>query len=363
MSTLKCEHLCASCKQFMHQCLHRGLLLDQWLDLPCGLKPQDPHDPRSTRIHRVIGMKGCPIPCRPVKSANGVRQSNAQWRKCELCDIQLASTEDCGLQNAFLALKHIIYDARDRRVAPTGVRVTDDKVANVPDSASEPPSTDPSESLTTTASNTSVVSAAPSSRVFLRRRQALRAAKSLAVSVGNQLSCIAHIRRSGSDDVSSALGSSVHNVISGWLDFLFSFAPGLNSRLLAPPSPGDDGKYCGICGAQSGCKRGTAFTAYVCLQWDGFRSVCQQCFSNRVHNRDRGFNNAYFTLHILPNGDIGGVVEAVQMVVDWYLDNAAAYGLAHTVSSDVLAARNELSSFEDKDVFTRYSYQKRWSTT
>lgn len=174
-SNLECKYLCANCTQIMHDCLHRGLLLDEWQDSRYDPNIQEPLQPRIILPRRAVRQRS--------KSIDRARPFDIRRCDCELCGIQLASTEGCGLKVAFLTLEYATYYARGSRSIHIIPRVMDDNKMSLRSSVLMSLPLDLPDYLTSSPSTLAAVFQTADFRLFLRFRQALRAARSLAVSV------------------------------------------------------------------------------------------------------------------------------------------------------------------------------------
>lgn len=145
------------------------------------------------------------------------------------------------------------------------------------------------------------------------------------------------------------IGSRQGHVQAVWLSFLRSFIEPTATRDIKDNSE----LRCGCCGESINDFEGVV----VILQPDEFPLFCKSCYERTAPQHDLGLSFV-FTIQFQPEIDLfglepdpgtrdRGVVQAVSTIIAWYSATAQAYGLCHTVPSDISTIQEALHTMPE----------------
>ena len=312
ISHLRLRDLCSECTDIMNDCIYSGALPNDW-------------------IARLVPRKDF----KRIKEKHVRSDDGAQRSICEFCKVCLPYSRDCGLRGAFFLFEKIAFEHRSPNtdvLAQTLVvsPATERQIAESSSFESPRP-------LMRRADGLQTLSATSQFQRFVWYRQKLRAVRYLLTTLRRHLAAFA-------TDTSSLYSSRMKEV---WISFIFQF--------IEPPANRDSGHYrnlqCDHCGRNQ-CSRKYVQTVIVFLRSDRFPLFCEDCYRRTAPQRDLG-NLFVFTIrpgqegfdrNVHPPEDIEnrGIVKAISEIIAWYLATAPAYGLGHTVPSDMTVIQEAL---------------------
>jgi len=342
LADLELRNLCSACTDIIHDCLYLGLLPNDWMG-------------KGDLLSRV-GFSPVTVSREFLQSDDGPQHS-----VCEYCHVHLPYSKDCGLRDKFLLFEMTAFESRVPKNAllrhsSIGSSKLELRIANLLPF-------DIPQSMLCRAGDLQTLSDDPRFREFVWSRQKLRAARSFLVTTRRHLSIVAKLPPSFDSNVHE-LGSihPFHQIQQVRLSFLDSFVQ---------PDPARDSEDRSRYRYEYGCC-GERINAHedvvVILQPDEFPLFCKGCYRRTAPQRGSG-PSFTFTIQLQIASDdpwdycddnvlavadsrteTRGIAHAVSTIIAWYSATAPAYGLGHTIPSDMKAIQEALLTIPETPV-------------
>lgn len=342
LASVECRHLCKACINIMHDCLYRGFspwdrqsggnqgAIDWLQESYESLKRQTRERSRSLDDVYVHTAR------RPLVDATP---------RCELCKVSLSSQEDCGLKIDFLVSECAAYSAwapgriEHRKFSEsivTGNKILVNKVV-----AALP--VDIPASLCEDAMQLPTVQDTPEFFHFVSRRQKIRAVHSLITSIRKQMSYMSFAQL---QMVERRFDHDFQTIFGEWWVFLKGFAPRLRRAWVCY-------QCCNGCNESSN----NCDIATTCLTCDGLPLFCEKCCNDPGSPHGRISRHPCFQISKLrePNSRtnclrLRGILDAVKVLIKWYLSAAVFFGLESTIPKDMSSIQQALDMIPERFV-------------